>query len=287
MDNIKITIVSGLAGSGKSTAIAVFEDAGFYCVDNMPVVLLPKFLELPLDISKGFAGFAFGMDLREKDFDSKYPPVFSALKDKGYSLDILFFEADEEILIRRFSQTRRPHPLSEGKRIIEGIRAEKQKLNNLRNISNKIFNTSHTNVHELKSMLADYIQEKVDRKSMRINIISFGFKNGLPRDADLVADVRLLANPYFVPELSALDGEDDKVKDYVLNNEISQVMIEKYIDLLDYLIPLYKKEGKAHLTIAFGCTGGRHRSVAVAGYVFEHLAKLYKQVEVIHRDIDQ
>lgn len=287
MDTIKITIVSGLSGSGKSTAIAVFEDAGFYCVDNMPVVLLPKFLELPFDIPKGFAGFAFGMDLREKDFDSKYPSVFSGLKDKGYSLDILFFEADEDILIRRFSQTRRPHPLSEGRRIVEGIHAEKRKLENLRRISNKVFNTSDTNVHELKSMLADYIQESVDRESMHINIISFGFKNGLPRDADLVVDLRMLANPYFVPGLSALDGEDEKVKDYVLNNEISQVMIEKYLDLLDYLIPLYKKEGKAHLTIAFGCTGGRHRSVAVAGYFFEHIAKQYKQVEVIHRDKDE
>lgn len=287
MDNIKITIVSGLSGSGKSTAIAVLEDAGFYCVDNMPVVLLPKFLELPFDISKGFAGFAFGMDLREKDFDSKYPSVFAALKEKGYPLDILFFEAGEEILIRRFSQTRRSHPLSDGKRIIEGMRAEKFKLGSLRRISNKIIDTSNTNVHELKSMVAAYIQERVNHESLRINVISFGFKNGLPRDADLVMDVRLLANPFFIPELSSLDGEDNKVKEYVLNNEISQVMTEKYLDLLDYLIPLYKKEGKARLTIAFGCTGGRHRSVAVASTIFEHIAKQYKQVEIIHRDKDE
>jgi RNase adapter protein RapZ len=287
VDNFKITIVSGLSGSGKSTAIAVFEDAGFYCVDNMPVVLLPKFLELPFDISKSFAGFAFGMDLREKDFDSNYPPVFTSLTDKGYSLDILFFEADEEILIRRFSQTRRSHPLSDGRRIIEGIRSEKRKLESLRQISNKIFDTSTTNVHELKSKLAAYIQETVNHESMGINVISFGFKNGLPRDADLVADVRLLANPYFVPELTSLDGENDKVREYVLHNDISRVMIEKYLDLLDYLIPLYKKEGKAHLTIAFGCTGGRHRSVAVACTVFEHIAKQYKQVEIIHRDKDE
>ncbi|MBW2220550.1 MAG: RNase adapter RapZ [Deltaproteobacteria bacterium] len=287
MDNIKITIVSGLSGSGKSTAIAMFEDAGFYCVDNMPVALLPKFMELPFDISKGFAGFAFGMDLREKDFSLKYPSVFDSLKDKGYYLDILFFEADEEILIRRFSQTRRHHPLSDGKGILEGIRSEKIQLESLRQISNKIIDTSKTNVHELKSMLAGYIQEAGNRESMHINIISFGFKNGLPRDADLVADVRLLENPYFVPELTLLDGETDKVRNYVLSNEVSQVFIKKYIDLLDYLIPLYKKEGKSHLTIAFGCTGGRHRSVVVACTVFEHIAKQYKQVEIIHRDKDE
>ncbi len=287
MDNIKITIVSGLSGSGKSTAIDMFEDAGFYCVDNMPVALLPKFLELPFDISRGFAGFAFGMDLREKDFSSKYSSVFDSLKDKGYYLYILFFEADEEILIRRFSQTRRYHPLSDGKGILEGIRSEKNQLESLRQISNKVIDTSTTNVHELKSILAGYIQETVNCESMHINIISFGFKNGLPRDADLIADVRLLENPYFVPELALLDGETEKVKDYVLNNEVSQVFIKKYIDLLDYLIPLYKKEGKSHLTIAFGCTGGRHRSVVVACTMFEHIAKQYKQIEIIHRDKDE
>lgn len=286
MDNKNITIVTGLSGSGKSTAISVFEDAGFYCVDNMPVALLPKFLELPLDTTKEIAGFAFGMDLRDKEFLSKYPPVFNLLQNKGYQLDIIFIEADEEILVRRFSQTRRHHPLSDSKGVLEGIKAEKKQLDGLRQRAGKVIDTSRTNVHELKTLISAHIQETDDFEGMSISILSFGFKNGLPPDADLIADVRFLDNPYFVEELSALDGETEPVQDYVLNNDKARDFIKKYLDLLDYLIPLYKKEGKAYLTVAFGCTGGRHRSIAIARTVFEHVVKQYKQAHIVHRDKD-
>ncbi len=286
MNHTAIIIITGLSGSGKSTAIAAFEDAGFYCVDNMPVALLPKFLELPFDQSADIAGLVFGMDLREKDFISKYPTIFLKLKEKGYHLDILFLEAGEEILLRRYSQTRRHHPLAPNKGILEAIRMEKKQLEDLRGIAGTIIDTSKNNVHELKATILKFAREKMHGAVMRIQVMSFGFKYGTPQHTDLITDVRFLDNPYFTPELKALDGEADAVKDFVLSREETKLFLQKYIDLLDYLIPLYEKEGKAYLTIAFGCTGGRHRSVAIARVVHDHLQKLGKPVEIIHRDID-
>ncbi len=285
MNNFKIIIITGLSGSGKSTALAAFEDAGFYCVDNMPVVLLPKFLQLPLESGVGITGYAFVMDLREKDFLLNYPATFELLLKGNYDLFILFLEADENILLHRYSQTRRHHPLSQGKGILEGIQAELKKLDTLRKFSDKIINTSNTNVHELKSIIFGIAKDSVHAPSMNINIMSFGFKYGIPQDADLIMDVRFVTNPYFVPELKMLNGENEKVRDYVLGNEKTHVFLKKYLDLLDYLIPLYKKEGKAYLTIAVGCTGGRHRSVVISRAVYGHIKKLKESVEIIHRDI--
>lgn len=286
MNNTSITIITGLSGSGKSTAIAAFEDAGFYCVDNMPVALLPKFLELPFDSDSQIAGLAFGMDLREKEFIQTSPSVFHKLKENGFNLEIIFLEADEDILLRRFSQTRRHHPLAQGKSILDGIRDEKNQLKGLRETANKTINTSHINVHELKSIIFKYIQEKNPIRTMRTHIMSFGFKYGVPNDADLITDVRFLKNPYFIPELKNFDGETDGVRNFVLNSPEARIFLKKYLDLLDYLIPLYEKEGKAYLTIAFGCTGGRHRSVAVSGNVYKYLVEKGIQVEITHRDKD-
>ncbi len=286
MNNLRIIIITGLSGSGKSTAIDAFEDAGFYCVDNMPVQLLPKFLELPIESKSKIAGLAFVMDLREKSFLTKYTSIFESLKKKGYYFNILFLEAEEETLLQRYSQTRRQHPLSQGKGLLEGIRIEKEQLKSLKTAADKIVDTSRYSAHDLKAVIHDMAQKAKHHAPMGITIMSFGFKFGIPYNADLISDVRFLVNPYFVPELKDLTGKDDKVKDFVLNNDVTHTFLEKYLDLLDYLIPLYKKEGKAYLTVAVGCTGGRHRSVAIAQSIFEHINKPKRQIIITHRDID-
>jgi UPF0042 nucleotide-binding protein len=263
------------------------EDAGFYCVDNMPVDLLPKFLELPIERNSEIAGIALVMDLREKGFLAKYNIVFNELKQKGYHFEILFLEAEEEVLLQRYSTTRRQHPLSQGKSLIDGIRTEKGQLKDLRSIADRVINTSKLNVHELKSKIIDIAQKSKKSVLMRINVLSFGFKFGIPHDADLIMDVRFLINPYFIPELKDLDGETQEIKDFVLNHNETRAFLKKYFDLLDYLIPLYEKEGKAYLTIAIGCTGGRHRSVTIAGSISEHIRAMGKTVGLTHRDLDQ
>lgn len=285
MKKLKFFIITGLSGSGKSTAIAAFEDARFYCVDNMPVALLPKFLELPIESESEIAGLAFVMDLREKGFLSGYKTIFENLRQKGYTFEVLFLEADEKILLQRYSQTRRYHPLSQDRSLMEGILAEKEHLKELRAYADRIINTSDYTVHKLKSVILDIAQSVGNLALMKINIVSFGFRYGIPNDADLIIDVRFLANPYFVPELKPLDGETEAVRNYVLSRGETVIFLEKYLDLIDYLIPLYEKEGKAYLTIGVGCTGGRHRSVAIARTLFEHISKPGKRVEIIHRDI--
>jgi UPF0042 nucleotide-binding protein len=282
--NIRICIITGLSGSGKSTALAALEDAGFYCVDNMPVDLLPKFLDLPLERGSEITGIALVMDLREKGFLAKYKSIFKALKQKGYHFEILFLEAEEEVLVQRYSTTRRQHPLSPGKSLIDGIRTEKEQLKDLRSTADLVMNTSKFNVHDLKSKILDIAHRSKKLVPMRINVLSFGFKYGIPYDADLIMDVRFLVNPYFIPELKELDGETQKIKAFVLEHSETQAFLEKYLDLLDYLIPLYEKEGKAYLTIALGCTGGRHRSVTIARTIFEHIRAMGKTVELNHRD---
>ncbi len=286
MKKLKIIIITGLSGSGKSTAISAFEDAGFYCVDNMPVALLPKFLELPIESDSEIAGLAFVMDLREKSFLSRYSLVFDSLKKKGYQFKILFLEAGEETLLKRYSQTRRHHPLSQDKSLLEGIRIEQEQLKDLKITADKIIDTSRYNVHNLKSIINYIAQESKNFAPMKINLLSFGFKYGTPHDASLIMDVRFLANPYFVPELKALNGKSPDIKNYVLNNDETRRFLKKYLDLLDYLIPLYEKEGKSYLTIAVGCTGGRHRSVSIAEVIFEHIKKPGSQIIITHRDIN-
>jgi len=287
MPSPTIIIITGYSGSGKSSALAALEDAGFYCVDNMPVALLPKFLALVPESDPEIAGLGFVMDLREKGFIDKYPSVFNSLRKKGYPLNIIFLESDEQTLIQRYSQTRRQHPLAPGRSVSEGIRAEKAQLLELRKAACQVINTSRFNVHELKSVIFELAQKTRKTPSIAINVLSFGFKYGIPSDADLVIDVRFLTNPYFIPELKSLTGESEKIKEFIMRDPNTAVFLNKYLDLLDWLIPLYKKEGKAYLTIAIGCTGGQHRSVTVAKAIFEHIDGPEKQVRLTHRDINQ
>jgi RNase adapter protein RapZ len=288
MNKYKIIIITGLSGSGKSTAIGALEDAGFFCVDNMPVTLLPKFLELPVQNDTGIKGLAFVMDVREKSFLESWKPVFDDLRQKGYQFEILFLEADETVLLKRFSQTRRHHPLAVDKTLLNGLRDEKKLLEPLKESAARVLDTSNYNIHDLKSVIFNIsrTQETNESSPMRLNVTSFGFKYGIPHDADLIMDVRFLTNPYFVPDLKAQNGQNGGVKTFVLNNAITREFLKKFIDLTDFLLPLYEKEGKAYLTIAVGCTGGRHRSVVIAGALADHIKTTGRPVNIIHRDMD-
>jgi UPF0042 nucleotide-binding protein len=282
-----ITIVTGRSGSGKSTALAAFEDSGYYCIDNLPISLLPVFLEQPRNDADAFAGLVFGMDLREADFIRRHESVIDTLIAKQYRFRIIFLEADEKSLLRRYSQTRRKHPLARDKSILEAIRAEEILLASLRQRADHIIDSSDLNVHELKAIVRNMADTGSDREPMKIQVLSFGFKYGLPLHADLIVDVRFLNNPYFVESLRPLSGKAEKIRSFVLHNDQTGLFLKKYFDLLDFLIPRYENEGKSYLTIAIGCTGGRHRSVVIAEQLHEHIVAWGCNVTLTHRDIDK
>ncbi|MFA5902791.1 MAG: RNase adapter RapZ [Desulfobacula sp.] len=284
----KVYIITGLSGSGKTTAIQAFEDASFYCIDNMPMELLQKFLDLPLKENPEIRGLAFVMDIRSKNFISSYGPGISSLEEIGLLPRILFLEADENTLFKRYSETRRQHPISNEKSLLDSIKREKEIMLPIKQTAHHIINTTGLTTHQLKSKILDLINDGCSLSCLtKINVISFGFKYGIPNDADLIIDMRFLANPYFVPELKHLDGESESVRQFVLTNNETIIFLKKYTNLLDYLIPLYKRENKSYLTLAFGCTGGRHRSVAIARNIFEHLKNKGFNPGLIHRDIDR
>jgi len=287
MKNLIIIIITGLSGSGKSVAIDALEDTGFFCVDNMPVLLLPKFLELRLGSASEIQKLALGMDLREKEFVKKYQEVFEQLRQDGYNLEILFLEASEKSLLERYSQTRRQHPVSNGESLLDSIRAEKEQLKGLKEIADKIIDTSDLTIHQLKEVITKYAYRGIKVERMQIAVLSFGFKYGIPLEADLLIDVRFMPNPYFISELKNLSGKDEQVKQFVKRAPETQKFLEKYLSLLEYLIPLYEKEGKSYLTIAVGCTGGRHRSVTIAEDISNHIKKLNRKITLTHRDIEQ
>jgi len=284
--HVNIIIVTGLSGSGKSTALNALEDAGFFCVDNMPVLLLPKFLELRSGSASEVQKLAFGMDLREKEFAGKSLDVFEQLRKEGYNLEILYLEADEEVLLKRFSQTRRQHPVSEGRNLVERIRVEKTQLKDLRGTADRILDTSNYSVHQLKEVMLEHAERAVKTERMRIAVLSFGFKYGIPPEADFLVDVRFIPNPYFLPHLKRLNGRDQRVREFVKKWPETQDFLAKYLSLLDFLLPLYEKEGKSYLTLAVGCTGGRHRSVTVAEEIYAHLKGARQEITLTHRDIE-
>ena len=282
-----ITIVTGRSGSGKSTALAAFEDSGYYCVDNMPISLLPGFLNLSLNHAGAYTSLAFGMDLRDNSFIRQYESTLDTLKGLGFHFRIIFLEADEKTLLRRYSQTRRRHPLALKKSLHDAIRSEKTILGSLRRKANPIIDTSDLNVHDLKSIIRKIATVGAEDGSMNVQVISFGYKYGLPVHVDLVMDVRFLKNPYFEPSLRPLSGETEKIRSFVLNTDQTCLFLQKYFDLLDLLIPQYENEGKSYLTIAVGCTGGRHRSVVIARQLYDHITALGRKTELTHRDINK
>jgi UPF0042 nucleotide-binding protein len=287
MKNLRVVIITGLSGSGKSTALRALEDIGFFCVDNLPVILLPKFLSITTSSSPEIKQVAMVMDLRERSFLDKYQRIFTGLKEKGYKIEILFLESSDDSLLHRFSETRRIHPLSERGLIMEGILIEREKLSSLKKMADRIIDTTSVNVHQLKDIVQSHFLPSCRQKKMAINITSFGYRYGLPVDADLVFDVRFLPNPYFVENLKNYDGHHADVQDYVLQNKESKEFLKKILDLMNLLIPLYEKEGKVRLNIAMGCTGGKHRSVVMANKLDSYFSSMKYRVNLIHRDISK
>jgi len=285
MQNVKIVIITGLSGSGKSTAMRALEDLGFFCVDNLPPVLLPKFIELCKASSGEISKIAMVMDVRERTFLKEYPDIFRELKKKGQKIKILFLESSEEVLVRRFKETRRQHPLAGKGSVLEGIKRERNKLSDLRILASEIVDTSSLTVHQLRKIVTQLFSSIADRRRMTVTLTSFGYKFGIPHDADLVMDVRFLPNPFFVSELQNFTGNDERVYNYVMKGKTVGSFQKKFIALINFLIPHYEKEGKTYLTIGVGCTGGQHRSVAVINSLEKLLSKKRYLVRVIHRDL--
>ncbi len=279
-------IVSGLSGSGKSFVLKCFEDLGFFCVDNLPPPLLPTFAELCTQSSFEIARVALGVDIREREFLDLSFTIFDALTVKGHPLELIFLEARDEVLVRRFSESRRPHPLAKEGPVIEGIRLERKRLEGLRSRADRILDTSDYTVHQLKELIGRIYGEGGGRR-LTVNLISFGYKFGIPFEADLVFDVRFLKNPNFIESLKPLPGTDPRVIEYVHSAPPARAFLQHLRSFLELLIPLYEKEGRSYLTIAIGCTGGRHRSVAVARLLEDMLKQTGYEPSVRHRDIER
>ena len=281
----QLIIITGLSGAGMSSAMNVFEDLGYFCVDNLPVQLIPSFVHLFERKEAGVMRAALGVNIREGEFLKSFPQIYTQLHGRDdIETTILFMEASDAALQRRYSETRRPHPLGEG-RVIEAIGAERRKLEPIRTLADVVIDTSDHTVHTLRASLKNRFAPENAEVKTEITIISFGFKYGVPLDADLLFDVRFLPNPHFVPELKDMTGNDQPVVEYLNKSEESRETIGRFCELLDFLMPLYQREGKSYVTVGVGCTGGRHRSVAVANAIGKHLNRNEQHARVMHRDV--
>ena len=286
MSELSIIIVSGQSGSGKTTALKTLEDIGFYCVDNLPVLLLPTFIELCTRSADALPLIALGVDIREGAFLREFLPIVGVLRDENFRIELLFLECSDSVLVHRFNATRRQHPLTKEGSIQDGITLERRMLADIKEHADRIIDTSELNVHQLRSMFEQYFF-RLAHRAMVITFMSFGFKYGVPGDIDLLFDIRFLPNPYFVPELKELTGTDTRVSRYVLDNDTCREYLHKLIDFLEYQLPLFRQEGKTYLTAAVGCTGGRHRSVALVNRLQTHFTASDERVFAVHRDIDR
>jgi UPF0042 nucleotide-binding protein len=287
MARLNLVIISGLSGSGKSHALKAFEDAGYFCIDNLPPALLPTFVELCNQQNGEIANVALGVDVRERVFFSDLVGILERVKGLGHSVHLLFLEAREEVLVRRFSESRRPHPILPHLPVLEGVRIEKERVAELRRHADRIIDTSDLTVHELRDLLTKQFQQEPTARKLTISLLSFGYKYGVPYDIDLLFDVRFLKNPYFVPDLKPLPGDDPRVRAFVLTDPDAIALIGQLEGLLKFLLPHFEREQRSYLTIAIGCTGGRHRSVAVAGRLAESLSAMGYEVALKHRDIQK
>lgn len=284
---MRFVIVTGMSGSGKRTAMKMLEDVGFYCVDNLPVALIEKFVELIAMPNSEVNKVALGIDVRaDQSFDGVCR-ILETLKENGYLFEILFMEASDAVLLRRYKETRRLHPLSPEGRVIEGVHKERETLTEIRQMADYIIDTSNLLTRELKVEIDNIFIHNKEYNSLIVTILSFGFKNGIPADADLVFDVRFLPNPFYIDELKHKTGNDKEVQDYVMEFPEASAFLKKLVDMLDFLIPNYVKEGKHQLVVAIGCTGGKHRSVTLANELY---AKMKDHgtygMKLYHRDVD-
>ena len=286
-DGLDIIIITGLSGSGKSFAIRALEDNGFFCVDNIPALLIPKFIDLAQGYQEEIRRIALGVDLRGSQFLQALPQVLSDVRAAGHHAQILFFDASDEVLLRRFSETRRPHPLAGQDSIQDGISRERKALEPIRALADRVIDTSDFNVHQLKREMEQQFCDAPQARHMALFFTSFGYKYGIPHDTDMIFDVRFLPNPYFVNELRAKTGLDLEVRDYVLGNQETRDFLDRLYGLLEFTLPLYEREGKSSLTLALGCTGGRHRSVVLVQELQQRFGGGHLRIHVKHRDIDK
>lgn len=285
---MRFVIVTGMSGAGRSSAMRILEDDGYFCVDNLPVSLLPTFMELTKNSSEQIEKVALGLDIRVgAEALRETASVLRSLKSKGYEFEILFFEASTPVLVKRYKETRRLHPLAKGGRIDSGIEAERELLIELKSSANYIIDTSTLLIRDLKQEI-ERIFEEDQSCNFYLTFVSFGFKYGIPTDSDLVFDVRFLPNPYYYEELRKLSGNDKPVQDFVMGFEVSHRFLDKLIDMIQFLIPNYVLEGKNQLVISIGCTGGKHRSVTLANKLYERLRNNADYaVRIEHRDIEK
>ena len=285
---MKFVIVTGKSGAGKSTALKMLEDMGYFCVDNLPIALLPKFAELAHAPGSDISQVAVGVDIRNGRSLDEMSSVLEHLKASGVAYQILYLEASDEVLVKRYKETRRTHPLAKQGRVEDGIRQEREKLLYLKENATYILDTSQLLTRELKKALEQILAGEKSFKNLMITVLSFGFKYGIPSDCDLVFDVRFLPNPYYVEGLKYKTGNDKEVQDFVMGYELSHTFLDKLVDMLEFLIPNYILEGKNQLVIGIGCTGGKHRSVTLANKLFEALSNCPEYgVRLEHRDVSR
>lgn len=284
---MRIIVITGMSGSGKSTAVRALEDEGYYCIDNLPVRLFKPFVDLIGKSGETFKGIVLVADIRGREFSKGHESAFNKITSAGHTVEVFFFDALDDVLVRRFSETRRRHPAEERCTVAEGIQIERKRLSPLRQIATRIIDTSEFTVHQLKEFILRIVRGEEKENQLVVEVQSFGFKYGVPLESSIVMDVRFLPNPFFVPELKEGSGLNDAVRDYVLDNVVTAQFMEYFFPLLDMLLPAHRQEGKSYLTISIGCTGGRHRSVAIAEATGMHLQEIWPSVRIIHRDIEK
>jgi len=285
LSKLRICVITGLSGSGKSTAVRALEDEGFFCLDNLPLTLLQVFVDLLEKSSERITNVAIVIDIRAKDFFKGNESLFKELRDAGHKVEILFLDASDEVLVRRFSETRRRHPALEGASVRDGIHFEREHLAGLLQIATSIIDTSELNVHQLKELILRLVCGENKPKIFNVHLQSFGFRYGVPLESDIVMDVRFLPNPYFIPELKTQTGLDSGVSDFLQSQPDTSEFLDRFLWFIDFLVPRYQQEGKSYLTISVGCTGGRHRSVFIVEVLRRFLEKKMLSLKVTHRDM--
>ncbi len=285
MKRVRLVVVTGLSGSGKTAALKALEDLGFFCVDNLPVTVLAKFLELSVLAGGEIHKVALGMDLRERHFLERYREAFAQVGRLGIRTEVLYLEASDDVLLRRFSETRRRHPLAGDGSVSAGIQEERRQFEEIKGSVDRVIDTSEMTVHDLKKAVWEYFRGGPDDHALQVHLVSFGYRYGIPHEADLLVDVRFLPNPYFQPDLKERVGTDESVQRFVLGSGEAGEFLRRFGALLEFALPLYEREGKTSLTGAIGCTGGRHRSVALVETLAATLRAQGRSVRVHHRDV--